>query len=45
MNNYLMFDKILKVSLLPEERMSPAVFRGKVVYTVRSLSGNWTEMC
>jgi len=31
MNNYLMFDKILKVSLLPEERMSPAVFRGKVM--------------
>ena len=25
--------------------MSPAVFRGKVLYTVRSLSGSWTEMC
>ena len=41
MNNYLMFDKILKVSLLPEERMSPAVFRGKVlhIHTVRSITG------
>jgi len=30
MNNYLMFDKILKCSLVPKERMSPAIFRGKI---------------
>ena len=30
MNNYLMFDKILKCSMVPKERMSPAIFRGKI---------------
>jgi len=30
MNNYLMFDKILKCSLVPQERVSPAIFRGKI---------------
>eukprot|EP00092_Neocalanus_flemingeri_P007620 GFUD01008223.1.p1 GENE.GFUD01008223.1~~GFUD01008223.1.p1 ORF type:complete len:324 (+),score=109.21 GFUD01008223.1:75-974(+) len=30
MNNYLMFDKILKCSIVPKERMSPAIFRGKI---------------
>jgi len=30
MNNYLMFDKILKCSLVPKERMSPAIFKGKI---------------
>jgi len=30
MNNYLMFDKILKCSLVPTERCSPAMFKGKI---------------
>jgi len=30
MNNYLMFDKILKCVQVPAERCSPAMFRGKV---------------
>jgi len=30
MNNYLMFDKILKCSLVPAERCSPAMFKGRV---------------
>jgi len=30
MNNYLMFDKILKCSLVPKERVSPAIFKGKI---------------
>merc|ERR1711936_1153011 len=30
MNNYLMFDKILKCSLVPKERMSPAIFKCKI---------------
>jgi len=30
MNNYLMFDKILKCSLVPQERVSPAIFKGKI---------------
>ena len=30
MNNYLMFDKILKCSVIPQERHSPAMFRNKV---------------
>ena len=29
MKNYLMFDKIFKCSLLPQERVSPANFGGK----------------
>ena len=30
MNNYLMFDKILKCSVVPKERMSPAMFKNKI---------------
>ena len=30
MNNYLMFDKILKCSVVPEERVSGAMFRNKI---------------
>lgn len=30
MNNYLMFDKILKCSLVPQERVSPAIFKCKI---------------
>jgi len=30
MNNYLMFDKILKCSLVPQDRVSPAIFRNKI---------------
>jgi len=30
MNNYLMFDRILKCSLVPKERTSKAIFRGKI---------------
>jgi len=30
MNNYLMFDRILKCSLVPKERQSRAIFRGKI---------------
>merc|ERR1712080_515922 len=30
MNNYLMFDRILKCSLVPKERTSQAIFRGKI---------------
>jgi len=30
MNNYLMFDKLLKCSLVPKERVSKAIFRGKI---------------
>jgi hypothetical protein len=30
MNNYLMFDKILKCSLVPKDRLSQAIFRGKI---------------
>jgi len=31
MNNYLMFDKIVKCELVPQERRSPAVFKGKIM--------------
>merc|ERR1711874_70598 len=31
MNNYLMFDKIVKCELVPQERRSPAVFKAKKV--------------
>jgi len=30
MNNYLMFDRLLKCSVVPKERTSKAIFRGKV---------------
>merc|ERR1719431_1221831 len=30
MNNYLMFDRLLKCSLVPKERQSRAIFRGKI---------------
>jgi len=30
MNNYLMFDKILKCSVVPAEKCSPAMFRNKI---------------
>merc|ERR1712240_259864 len=30
MNNYLMFDRLLKCSLVPKERVSRAIFRGKI---------------
>lgn len=30
MNNYLMFDRLLKCSVVPKERTSRAIFRGKV---------------
>merc|ERR1712059_192930 len=30
MNNYLMFDRLLKCSLVPQERTNQAMFRGKV---------------
>ena len=30
MNNYLMFDKILKCSVVAQERVSPAMFRNKI---------------
>ena len=30
MNNYLMFDKIMKCSVVPKERTSPAMFANKV---------------
>ena len=30
MNNYLMFDKILKCSVVTQDRVSPAMFRNKI---------------
>jgi len=30
MNNYLMFDKIVKCEVVPQEKCKPAVFRGKI---------------
>ena len=30
MNNYLMFNRILKCSVVPEERITPAIFRNKI---------------
>jgi len=30
MNNYLMFNKIMKTELIPQERMSPKIFAGKI---------------
>lgn len=30
MNNYLMFDKLVKCELVPRDRRSPAVFKGKI---------------
>ena len=30
MHNYLMFDKLVKCELVPQDRRSPAVFKGKV---------------
>lgn len=30
MNNYLMFDRLLKCSLVPKERQSMAIFKGKI---------------
>ena len=35
MNNYLMFDKIVKCEVVPRERRSAAVFKGRLCRTVR----------